>query len=383
MAKPAWPDPKYPGHPRIRKYRLVFQHGFVCFHGKLMKPEKHDRLQKPRNINNKQVDSTRQKTFTIAHFSDPHIASPTVHYKDIINKRVLGRLSWCIHRKKKHSQKVLKALLNDIRSLHPDHIAITGDLTHLGLPEEFSIAHKMLISLGNPSNITVVPGNHDIYTRTPWKDTFGLWTDYMLSEKNQNSTSSENRNQLSHLFPLLRVRGKIAIIGLSSAQTTWPFLATGRLGKTQLDKLEDLLADTQRRQMVRVILIHHPPLPGVTSWRRSLTDTKDFIAILRRYGAELILHGHTHRHLLKYIYMSQKKIPVLGASSASALDIRDDRRARYNVCHLTQNGCRWQMGLSVRLYSPETECFVKEKGMQILLPDPAWPDSKHPSHPRI
>ncbi len=35
--KPAWPDPKYPGHPRIRKYRLVFQDGFVCFHGKVVK----------------------------------------------------------------------------------------------------------------------------------------------------------------------------------------------------------------------------------------------------------------------------------------------------------------------------------------------------------
>ncbi len=334
-----------------------------------MKSENHDGLQKTRNRDNRQSDSDIHKTFTIAHFSDPHIAAPTVHFKDIMNKRVLGRLSWSASRKKKHSQKVLRALLNDIRSLKYDHIAITGDLTHLGLPEEFDISLDMLTSLGSPSNITVVPGNHDIYTRTPWDTTFSLWTDYMLSEKKQHTASTGNRYQLSYFFPLLRIRGNIAIIGLSSAQTTWPFLATGRLGKAQTDKVEEILAST--RHLVRVILIHHPPVSGVVNWRRSLTDAKTFTSVLRHEGAELILHGHTHRHLLKYLHTSRGEIPVLGAPSASAADIGDDRRARYHVCRLIQNGHKWQMVLSVRLYSPETDCFVKEKSMKIPLPKPA------------
>ncbi len=61
------------------------------------------------------------------------------------------------------------------------------------------------------------------------------------------------------------------------------------------DQLENILDETRRRKLVRVVLIHHPPVPGIVSRRKGLADQTAFQSLLARHGAELILHGHTHR----------------------------------------------------------------------------------------
>ncbi len=41
--------------------------------------------------------------------------------------------------------------------------------------------------------------------------------------------------------------------------------------------------------------------------------------ILRRHGAELILHGHNHRLMTHYIEGPDRPVPVVGVASASAI----------------------------------------------------------------
>ena len=45
-----------------------------------------------------------------------------------------------------------------------------------------------------------------------------------------------------------------------------------------------------------VLLIHHPPLPGMTNWRKALTDAAALEAILERYPPALIFYGHLHHN---------------------------------------------------------------------------------------
>ena len=68
------------------------------------------------------------------------------------------------------------------RAVRLDHIAVTGDLTHIGLPHEFRQAAAWLERLGAPERITVVPGNHDAYVREAWRDTFAQWSAYMRGD---------------------------------------------------------------------------------------------------------------------------------------------------------------------------------------------------------
>ena len=71
--------------------------------------------------------------------------------------------------------------------------------------------------------------------------------------------------------------------------------------------------------LCRVLLIHHPPVAGLTSRRRSLRDADAFAEVLRRRGAELVLHGHLHRTTLASLPgpHPDRPIPVAGVPSAS------------------------------------------------------------------
>ena len=55
------------------------------------------------------------------------------------------------------------------------------------------------------------------------------WGDYMRGDDGDAA------------FPFLRRRGPLALIGLSSAVPTAPFMATGRLGAEQLARSRELL----------------------------------------------------------------------------------------------------------------------------------------------
>src|SRR5262247_1022079 len=99
-------------------------------------------------------------------------------------------------------------------------------------------------------------------------------------------------------FPSVRVRGDLALVGVCTAEPTPPFAATGRVGADQLARLDGVLERLGAARKCRVVLIHHPPVDGLTNRRRSLRDTSAFGEVIRRRGAELVLHGHLHRTTL-------------------------------------------------------------------------------------
>ena len=103
------------------------------------------------------------ETFTLAHLSDPHlVVHQGARFSDFWNKRFFGVIKWHLSRKSQHLEKVFAAMIADVKTLRPDHTVVTGDLTHLGLPAEFAKAKELLNALGLPSEVTIIPGNHDV-----------------------------------------------------------------------------------------------------------------------------------------------------------------------------------------------------------------------------
>lgn len=298
-------------------------------------------------------------TFVLAHLSDPHIASMSdIRVRQLMNKRLYGYLKWKLRRAAEHLEPILLALQNDLKQTHPDHIAVTGDLTHLSLPTEFRKARQWLQSLGPPTQVTVIPGNHDAYVKTDWNQTFARWTDYMLSD--DTGFGDDSPSNIDSIFPSLRVRGRTALIGVCTAQPTAPFLAVGSVGATQMQKLETILARTGEQRFFRVLLIHHPPASGTVSWRKRLKDAAALRSLLERYGAELILHGHAHHTAQSYLKSPHGKVPAIGAPSASALGRTRLRRARYYIYHISPTTNGWNARLEVRIYSPDEDRFIAE-----------------------
>lgn len=300
------------------------------------------------------------KKFVLAHLSDPHIACTSpVRKRDLLNKRLLGYLKWRWLRKKEHQEEILSILQEDLKSTRPDHIAVTGDLTHLGLPAEFEKAKVWLQSLGTPAQVTVVPGNHDTCVLSDWDKTFSRWLDYMVSDRSE--TNSARVRGLDDLFPTLRVRGQIALIGVCSARPSAPHMAIGTMGDSQLSRLEDVLKQTAARGLFRILAIHHPPLPGMENWRRHLTDAHSLRSLVARYEVELILHGHVKKAVHQTLDTPSGRTIVAGATSASSANPADERRACYYVHTLVASENAWDVRMAQRVYCPDARCFTSGK----------------------
>jgi 3',5'-cyclic AMP phosphodiesterase CpdA len=244
--------------------------------------------------------------FTLAHISDPHLApDPGPRFGELMGKRALGHFNWRLRRAKRHRGEALDALVADLKAQKKDHTAVTGDLVVLSLAHEFASAEKFLRRLGPPRDVTLVPGNHDAYVRATEALHREAWAEYLAGD-----------TPGAEMFPFVRRRGPIALVGVSTALPTLPFLATGRLGKEQLARLAETLSSLGSEGLFRVLLIHHPPA-GRRSPHEILTDAPNLRALLRQHGAELVLHGHDHKASRLAIAGPEGEIPVIGVPSAS------------------------------------------------------------------
>ena len=284
--------------------------------------------------------------FTLAHFSDIHFAPmPSPRLWDLMNKRMAGYINWQ-KRRGHHRREVLDALVADLKAQPVDHIAVTGDLTNIGLPEEFRRVGAWLADVGAPETVTVIPGNHDAYTPLVRDPGFWRWAPYMSA----NEAGARFMGDASAAnFPFLRLFGEIALIGLSTAVPTFPGLATGRLGHAQLQALDAMLAQLGEAGYCRVVLIHHPPLPGMTQWARALSDAPALRDVLVAQGAELVIYGHNHRFRVMTLPARTGTIPIVGAPSASLATQSPEKMARYNLLGIARTASgRWRIVLRSR-----------------------------------
>lgn len=276
--------------------------------------------------------------FTLAHLSDPHLPPlPAARLRDLAGKRALGYLNWTRNRHKYHRRDVLDALVADMQAQRPDHIAVTGDLVNLALEAEFAPSRAWLESVGAPDRVTVIPGNHDAYVRVTQHRFAQAWGSYLDGDDAPAGGVS---------FPSLRRRGPLALISLSSAVPTPPLMATGRLGRAQLEALERILATLSGEQAFRVLLVHHPLRSD--SRAKRLTDSSELLALLKRHGVDLVLHGHDHVHSTIWIEGPKHAIPAVGVPSASALAHGRYPAAAYNLFEIERDGAAWRCEQTVR-----------------------------------
>jgi 3',5'-cyclic AMP phosphodiesterase CpdA len=277
--------------------------------------------------------------FTLAHLSDPHLPPlPEPRLAELVGKRAFGYLNWARNRHRYHRREVLDVLMSDLQAQVPDHIAITGDLVNLALEAEFAPAKAWLESVGAPEKVTVVPGNHDAYVRATSHRFAQSWKNYLIGDDWADQDT---------IFPSLRRRGPLALIGVSTAVPTAPLMATGWLGKGQLEALDRLLASLASENAFRVLLIHHPLRSSAPAKR--LTDAAELLAVLKQQGVELILHGHDHVHSTIWVQGPDgSSIPVIGVPSASARAHGHYPDAAYNLFSIAHDSDGWRCRQMVR-----------------------------------
>lgn len=297
--------------------------------------------------------------FRLAHVSDPHLGPlPDVRLRELMGKRMLGWINWRLNRGRGGMRpKVLEELVADLRAHAPDHTVVTGDIVNIALDAELEPARRWLASLGPGRDVTAVPGNHDAYVPGALKRAAEAWAPFMHGDGDHGTR-----------WPFLRRRGRVAVIAVSSAEVTAPFMATGRFDPGQALRLAEMLDHAAHEGLYRVVLIHHPPAAKPIHWAGRLIGASRMRDVILHHGAELILHGHTHRATVEWLDGPGRPVPLVGVPSASRNPGPERRGAGWNLFEIDGAPGSWRTTHVQRGFRDAASGLV-EIARTPLLPD--------------
>ena len=279
--------------------------------------------------------------FKLAHISDVHLGPlPKLTFRELASKRITGFLNWRLNRRKHLFTDTLERLMDDLEAKEPDHVAITGDLVNLATGIEIRAAADWLEEVGDPLKISVVPGNHDAYVPGAHDKAMAAWYPYVRGDGDADHWDEDRK-----IFPYMRIRGPVALIGCSTSIATPPFSATGYFGRRQARATAQLLKEAGEKGLFRVVMIHHPPIRGASPSHKRMIGIRRFAAAMGTGGAELVLHGHTHLNTVYWLntHRGADHIPVVGIASTSQGPGGNKPRAAYNLFKISGGPGTWNV----------------------------------------
>jgi 3',5'-cyclic AMP phosphodiesterase CpdA len=296
----------------------------------------------------------------LAHCSDLHLLSlDGARALDYLNKRWIGRMNLITSRSRHYHTAAFDDMVADLNAQGVDHIICTGDVTNLALPGEFRYARERFdrLTLGT-AGVTVIPGNHDAYIQDGQRHFAEVFGDYATSDDGW-AWEVNGEPTLADRWPVVRVRGELALIGIStSMQTPW-FTAYGRVGATQLARLRSALADPRLAGKCRVVAIHHPPAgKRAASSIRGLKDRADFADVIKECGADVVIHGHEHRNMRESLDGPAGPIDVLGVPSGTYEANDATRTARYRIFEIEAGRV---VGQHLRIWHRDRKTFARDE----------------------
>jgi len=226
----------------------------------------------------------------LIHITDPHLSSLDGQtFMGLRGKRRSGYLSWYRKRRHVYRAEVLEQLTQAVNAHQPDQILLTGDLVHIGLDSEMIEAADWLRRLGPPDKVMLIPGNHDNYARDSQSSMRRHWGSYLPSGRLVDEGYASG-------YPEIRERENVRLLGVNTSCVTRIFSAAGELGREQRQRLVRALEKKPGDDRFLCLLIHHPPLPGMTRRRKALRDSGQLRDIIRQQPPDLVLYGHLHHN---------------------------------------------------------------------------------------
>lgn len=286
----------------------------------------------------------------LAHFSDLHVTvSPAREPAgQLLGKRLVGSINHYLGGRRRHFARAehrIARLLEDVDAQGVAHALCTGDLTGMSYEPEFRACAALFGDRpGRPERCTILPGNHDRYTRQAARERrFEHWFG--------------SDHGVGGPYPLRkRLAPGVTLVALDVACPTWLFASYGICGDRQLRALEDILSDPALRGDFVVLALHHGPLVAAGRPPSRLSGIIDGPALLRvidRPEARLdaVVHGHIHD-----AFWVRRPRPILCAGSATDLS----RTCGYNVYEIDPE--RRALFLERRVWSAKADRFVASSG---------------------
>jgi Icc protein len=240
----------------------------------------------------------------------------------------------------RHSVRLAQRVLERLEEAQVDHLVVTGDLTLTAEAGEFERAAKLLRKWADAGKLTVVPGNHDVWTAESVKTARFL---RMIGPDGRGMRRAEAS------YPFAALPGpEVAIVALDSAQFgEEPLDTPGLLGSAQLQACRELVREhVKEGRAVLLALHHHLLLPreripsDVMVARTPLLDADKLVRLISDVRIAGVLHGHRHCAFRVDLPGAAGTTPILCAGSASRVTDEPVRRARGYVYEVDRSGVR-------------------------------------------
>jgi 3',5'-cyclic AMP phosphodiesterase CpdA len=278
-----------------------------------------------------EAPSTRELAIVrLGHISDLHLADRGRYPRNGFTAKDCER----------HSAKLAKGLLDALREVGVDHLVVTGDLTLSAEPREFERAAELLKPWAQAGKLTVVPGNHDVWTAE------SVETGRFLRAVGADGLGMRRP---APTYPhVVALGAEVVLVALDSVR--WgedPRATAGKLGAEQLRSARELCREHQKQGKATVLAFHHhvmlPPerLPSdVHVARMPLADADQVIRLVAELPVAAVLHGHRHCAFRIDVPGVKGPVPILCAGSVSRVSDEPVRRARAYVYELDAGGVR-------------------------------------------
>jgi 3',5'-cyclic AMP phosphodiesterase CpdA len=220
-----------------------------------------------------------------------------------------------------------------------DHLVVTGDLTLSAETREFERAVQLLKPWADAGKLTVVPGNHDVWTAE------AVDTGRFLRAC---GADGKGMRRPAPTYPHVVDLGEVVLVALDSARYgDDPHRTAGKLGAEQLKSARDLCRQHQKDGKATVLAFHHhvvlPPerIPSDAHVAQMpLADADQVIRLVAELPVAAVLHGHRHCAFRVDVPGSPGTTPILCAGSASRTAEEPVRRARAHVYDFDASGLR-------------------------------------------
>ena len=240
----------------------------------------------------------------------------------------------------RHSIRLAQRILEELEEAQVDHLVVTGDLTLSSEASEFERASRLLRRWADAGKLTVVPGNHDVWTAESVKTSRFL---RMVGPDGRGM----RRPETSYPFAALPTP-EVAIVALDSSRFgEEPLDTPGRIGTAQLQACRELVREHVKEGRAVLLALHHHlllPRERVPSdalvARTPLADADKIIRLVSDVRVAAVLHGHRHCAFRLDIPGAAGTTPVLCAGSATRVADEPVRRARGFVYEVDRSGIR-------------------------------------------
>ena len=197
----------------------------------------------------------------------------------------------------------LVAGLGAARDAGAGHLVISGDLTEMGTPEQFeTLAETLFEARIDPDRVTLVPGNHDSYTRA---DAWSRALEGPLARFRRASACADGT---------VVERARAFLLPVDVACHQHVTRAAGHLSTASANALEWRVRDLSGRGFPVVIVIHHSPIahtPRAWDWLHGLRGAERIVKIIKQFPDVHVLHGHLHHEVA--LSLDARRPRVFGA----------------------------------------------------------------------